>query len=229
MKIREILENTQRPNLNDAFRRWFAGSKVVDAKGNPLIVYHGTNQTIDKFATRRLGANTGTVSSKAFFFTEHPAEAGEYAALSARRQVSNAEEREEKAAYFQREINRAYARNDFDRAEKLTLEYEASEQEVFDGHDIGANILPVYLSVKNPFVFDMEGKDLYALSAAIDHAKTNGYDGMHLKNVFDPVDDRPEAFNTIQWIVFKPTQIKSIFNRGTWNGRSAKLSEMLRS
>jgi hypothetical protein len=226
MKIREILEDTQRPTLNDAFRRWFGNSKVVDTNGNPLVVYHGTNQTIEKFAPERLGANTGSISSRAFFFTDHPGEAGEYAAMSARKQVSNATERERNCERLLKAIDRANDRGDFDLVEKLTLELEASEEEAMSGDERGANIVPVYLSVQKPLIIDMKSSvDLHQISAAIDHAKEQGYDGIRLDNVFEALAERPELFDTTQWIVFKPTQIKSIFNRGTWNGRSAKISE----
>lgn len=33
----------------DAFRRWFGDSKVVDAEGKPLVVYHGTGNDFDTF------------------------------------------------------------------------------------------------------------------------------------------------------------------------------------
>lgn len=33
-----------RTPASEAFRRWFSGSVVVDASGNPLPVYHGTNE-----------------------------------------------------------------------------------------------------------------------------------------------------------------------------------------
>lgn len=32
------------------FKRWFGDSKVVDAAGNPMVVYHGTLRDFDKFA-----------------------------------------------------------------------------------------------------------------------------------------------------------------------------------
>jgi hypothetical protein len=35
--------------LTANFKRWFAGSKVVDADGKPLVVYHGTEGEIRKF------------------------------------------------------------------------------------------------------------------------------------------------------------------------------------
>jgi molybdopterin converting factor small subunit len=50
-----------------AFRDWFGGSKVVDAEGNPLVVYHGTFDDFSKFSDRKLGANTDdNASSEAY-------------------------------------------------------------------------------------------------------------------------------------------------------------------
>ena len=37
-----INEASRDPMDNPKFRRWFAGSKCVDATGKPLLVYHGT-------------------------------------------------------------------------------------------------------------------------------------------------------------------------------------------
>lgn len=53
-----------------AFKRWFGNSKVVDAKGEPLVVYHGTPNDFAEFLP---GA----------YFTEHPQEAGAYTGASA--------------------------------------------------------------------------------------------------------------------------------------------------
>jgi hypothetical protein len=52
--------------FNAAFRRWFGDSKVVDANGNPLVVYHG-------------GATGLTVFRAIAYFTNHEEEAREYA------------------------------------------------------------------------------------------------------------------------------------------------------
>lgn len=38
------------------FKRWFAGSQVVDEKGRPLMVYHGTGTEISTFEPGRAGA-----------------------------------------------------------------------------------------------------------------------------------------------------------------------------
>lgn len=38
--------------LNDNFWKWFGNSKTVDKNGNPLVFYHGTRQTFDKFKAK---------------------------------------------------------------------------------------------------------------------------------------------------------------------------------
>lgn len=56
---------------NGAFRRWFGASKVVDADGNPLTVYHGTSKDKDfgRFNVGRHGS----------WFTTDPEAASQYA------------------------------------------------------------------------------------------------------------------------------------------------------
>lgn len=44
-----------------AFKRWFGDSKVVDAEGKPLVVYHGTDSVFTKFSrTGDIGYHFGT-------------------------------------------------------------------------------------------------------------------------------------------------------------------------
>lgn len=57
----------QNANSDPDFRKWFRGSTVVDADGDPLIVYHGTDVGED-FSAFRPGS----------FFTTHPDEASAY-------------------------------------------------------------------------------------------------------------------------------------------------------
>ncbi len=65
---------TRNPN----FRRWFGISRVVDASGQPLVVYHGTQYDVTAFDPGMMG---DTVSSDdvGFFFTNDPVEANAYA------------------------------------------------------------------------------------------------------------------------------------------------------
>jgi hypothetical protein len=61
----------------EAFKRWFGGSKVVDAEGKPLVVYHGTNADFTEFQTRerqdKMGRTTG-----GGYFTADPDYASSY-------------------------------------------------------------------------------------------------------------------------------------------------------
>ena len=36
-------------NFDNDFEQWFKGSKVIDQKGNPLMVFHGSKIEIDQF------------------------------------------------------------------------------------------------------------------------------------------------------------------------------------
>lgn len=56
-----------------AFKKWFGGSKVIDADGKPLVVYHGTNADFSVFKTTRMGE-----FGPAIYLTDNPREAGEY-------------------------------------------------------------------------------------------------------------------------------------------------------
>jgi hypothetical protein len=48
------------PTSNEAFRRWFGNSKIVDESGKPLLVYHGTKTDFDTFDLGRVGSNNDT-------------------------------------------------------------------------------------------------------------------------------------------------------------------------
>ena len=64
---RTATDQTQTEN----FRRWFAGSKVVDADGKPMVVYHGTHSSFTEFKPNdALGGG--------MFFSPSPEEAGAF-------------------------------------------------------------------------------------------------------------------------------------------------------
>lgn len=65
------------------FKRWFGDSKVVDAEGKPLVVYHGTGADgVDAFDSSKIGSNTDIEAGQptgAFFFTTEREVADGYA------------------------------------------------------------------------------------------------------------------------------------------------------
>lgn len=53
-----------------AFKRWFGDSKIVDASGDPLLVYHGSGAKFATFDKNKRGATTRAKSAEeGFFFT----------------------------------------------------------------------------------------------------------------------------------------------------------------
>lgn len=67
------------------FVRWFGDSKVVDERGNPLVVYHGTGADITEFRAglRRDGAVSSVDGGHGFYFTPNPDLASKYATRDA--------------------------------------------------------------------------------------------------------------------------------------------------
>lgn len=57
------------------FQRWFGDSRVVDADGKPLVVYHGTTGDFNKFSR----IDGGNAYGPGYYFTASPAEASGYA------------------------------------------------------------------------------------------------------------------------------------------------------
>ncbi|OXR48137.1 hypothetical protein PuT2_14025 [Pusillimonas sp. T2] len=50
------------------FKDWFGASKIVDTQGEPLMVYHGTNQQFSQFSKEHLGHNTGFDNTQLGFY-----------------------------------------------------------------------------------------------------------------------------------------------------------------
>lgn len=146
-----------------AFKAWFGDSKVVDADGMPLVVYHGTTESFNRFRSDKIGTSKNTVSDpenwRGFFFESDPDAAFGYASR---------------------------------------------------GRSEGRNLMPVYLSVRNPAI----GEGAFPMTPS--EARSAGHDGMI----------RRTPSGSVEVVVFRPEQIKSaIGNRGTFDPTSPLLSQ----
>jgi hypothetical protein len=206
-----------------AFKKWFGKSKVVDANGEPLRVYHGTNQSFESFDKERLGSMTKAHSATAFYFTSDNKEASLYADSAARKQVADLSNHEKKIAKLQADIKKSEAARNWDRYERLMEQWETIEMDAVRDDVTGANVVPVFLSMQNPLVVKVGG--LISTGEVQDHidaARRDGHDGLILKEI----EDSPvlAAIRSDHYVVFEPSQIKSATgNRGTFDPRSNDL------
>lgn len=258
-----------------AFRRWFAGSKVVGDDGEPLVVYHGTMRDFDQF---RKGNPTGAVGS-GYYFTNTADDASyNYADPEGPDQI----------ARMQDATDRYLNENDVPPNFKLDENGIAPHiRKQFMDH--GGAVVPVWLSIKKPVVMNGASSTRFTpeeIQSMIDHAyeidgdylnldpeeivkefksmlevdRTNaedmmkflvdsrglssamdmegmlvgpeivrgmweaaGYDGVIMKNA----KKRWPLFgymteDTSHYIAFRPEQIKSVNNTGTFNPEDAR-------
>ena len=66
-----------------AFKRWFGRSKVVDRRGKPLVVFHGSRRPFVAFDYSRWGQTDPGFAGKGFYFIDHMGYAKAYAEMDA--------------------------------------------------------------------------------------------------------------------------------------------------
>lgn len=213
---------------SDAFKRWFGNSVVKGKDGMPLVVYHGTNQPFTSFNKSRRGMSTySSTSKRGFFFTDSPDIAGAYASKAGATVRSNVSRYERKIKQLQKRVEKTerYAQltGNWRPYEKAMEDYENFDLDSMREDDIiGQNIVPVYLKIENPLVFDFKGvpTPIGDVDKLIDKALANGNDGLILLNIVDP----PPA--STHYIVFKPSQVKSaIGNTGEYSSRKTNITK----
>lgn len=196
------------------FKRWFGDSKVVDADGKPLVVYHGTrNAGFTNFAKEKTGSQTDSGYLGRGFYFGNRFVGGMYSRMSADR----ARDKSEDADYI---------------------------GEAFIPDFRGGGLYPVYLSLKNPLILnekrdpevsrrgydrDKHVRDELGLGhkatsqEVTDAAIARGYDG-----VLFTADKELSGgdLSGTEYVAFRPSQIKSaIGNRGTFDPESDSVLE----
>jgi hypothetical protein len=157
------------------FKAWFGDSKVVDAKGKPLVVYHGTGKDFSSFDRK---AQSSHIPLPGFFFTPDHGIASMFA--------------ESAAKLSEHRAGRPF-------------------------QPVGANVMPTYLSIKNPASLVYRDRDTATLTsekrvrADLEAAEKAGHDGAIIEGWAD-------GSGPVQYVAFRPEQIKSaIGNSGAFN------------
>lgn len=183
----------------DEFKAWFGDSKVVDENGDPLVVYHGTTTGgFTEFDPYIAGEGSGNVSN-GFYFTESRLNAETYA-------------NSKKDVDFQNNVG--------------NIDEFGNEIEL----DPEPGIVSAFISIKNPLIVDFEGRNWDGTNENGDYigpsipeieneiTQSNYLDGAIINNV----NDEGRFGQGYNWgertfIVLSPEQIKSPFNRGTFD------------
>lgn len=198
-------EVTQSPE----FREWFGDSKVVDENGEPLVVYHGTGTDFDEFAA---GGD--------HYFSDRADVAGGYA----QERQSHFDVVDEWGRTVQTKLSAEEAAQwaegrEADNPRPNTNELRRGSWRVVNR---AGRIIPARLSLQNPLVVDAAGQG-YAeihpedIEGFAQDARDEGHDGVIVRNVLDNMGEFSEGASTV-YVAFRPEQIKSVNNRGTFDG-----------
>lgn len=199
-----------------AFKKWFGKSKVVDNAGDPekqhrvpVTVYHGTRQDFESFKPSGEGAG--------IFFT---ASADVAKAYSLRYGVNPLSSEFDKLR--EKLVSEGVGKN--------SVHQHAEWKELTDRARVaGSKVVPVYLAIARPYELDGvndsdEVNRIKDSPEEISKLKKKGYDGIVIRNALDrptmayTKDDAALAANRADvWVAFEPSQIKSIYNEGTFD------------
>jgi hypothetical protein len=193
-----------------AFKNWFSDSKVVDDQGKPLVVYHGTNKSEDGQAFSSFdtyGSNYGLMGQGSYF-TREPNIASDYTkkgkgdsptVYPVYLSIKNPIDMDAKANPKEWLEKFPDAKSYHDGGDTNQSWYRAAEEAMMD------NQIPAY-----------EGAE-----AMQEGLRSMGYDG--IKHIGGDRVDKDGIRHQV-YIAFDPQQIKSVFNKGTWNPDDPRIS-----
>jgi hypothetical protein len=211
------------------FRTWFGDSKVVDESGNPLVVYHGTDKDFESFdpdmgysATDRIGSwfsknpdLANVRSEQVSKYHRSIKETGDARTIPSMLSLKNplrVKSRQDLDLEVSRrmvvtgdalEIVKEIMREEYREAPEVYLgnhaDLERYSEDVEARFRVNQDIMgPSFVDEIAPFVREA----LYE------------YDGAIIE------DDKGHG---TAYVAFSPTQVKSVFNRGTWDPNDPRI------
>lgn len=202
------------------FKEWFGNSKVVDEKGKPLEMVHFSYNEFSQFDKSHAGVNNDE-SSIGFWFADRDDFAFNNERYPIRYDVYLKMDNPLIIEGNGTETN-PWADTDIDnldsyaKFEKMFNDLMYQDPQMWDERVYE----PIYggfetQKVKLRFSNFSEKKQREIIKGIIDKLKAQGYDGIIIKNTRVDSLNPDEGIN--QYVVFEPNQIKSVYNRGTWN------------
>ena len=214
-----------------AFKKWFGNSKVADDSGQPIVVYHARSGDFGEFETGGRGKTKGTGA----FFSSSADVASTYAVSRDENIVPVYLSMKSPVVI---DVNGAHW-SDVDMSAKVSLpEIKVSDIEnqrlmaELTGEPIdetATKTLPAAEITLGDLMLNNKVIDKKVNTDAIARwARKMGYDGVIIKNVIDSgpsgryMPDAAMEPNDV-YVAFKPEQIKSVFNKGTWDPNDPRI------
>jgi DNA topoisomerase IB len=239
MKPHEVMNN---PN----FKKWFGESKIVDDKGNPLVMYHGTKRDVSEFKAK-YEDNLIFLTTDPEFASHWPEGSGGKGDLREPPEESKEEfERMHKLEHnLYAKLKEAGVPDDelYDKTKEEMTRLTGYSSPFTYERKAGVRVMPVYVSAQKPFdprkdyklVEPLLGKMprmqgvvekglhkagnwiVYENKEVMEELRRLGYDGIWIaENIDGPHDTLG---------IFDPSKIKSVYNKGTFDPETAKISD----
>jgi len=214
----EPLNETKRNTATAAFKKWFGKSKVVDEDGEPLVVYRGdADATKTTFKTGKSPNKNNQIP-----FGVHFSESAEIASGFSFNKETDEPSGGVYPVYLAIENPLDISGNNL--IQKGTEEYEVLSKIAEKMGKKGESFFGYSNSKQNGFVGEFINSNILDSARGDISRKTlldSGYDGVIYKAAYynTPIPSGI-PFRDKTYVALKPTQIKSIFNRGTWDGNN---------
>jgi hypothetical protein len=192
------------------FKKWFGKSKVVDENGKPLVVYHGTPAKFNAF--KKTAIRDAGFYARGFYLTKDPIYAKLYTVSQKSKNLTKSSNVMQLYASIQDPFDFDNpTEKDFERIWKVIDERRKEK-------GLDPNTAERKASYKADF---LNAKGSFTTSAAYERASL----GLTSREILERAGyDGAFANNKQEIVAFSPTQIKSIYNRGTWNPEIADIS-----
>ena len=212
-----IKKAAARPIRTPALDAWFGNSRVVDAAGRPLVVYHGSKSPwVSSFDLGMAGTSWAGAAGveKGIWFTSSKDNARFFSDSGPKKKADEAsiqgygKDGEFYAAVFTLREEPIFSVGPYPTIEKAEEEAKSQARMYNRKLRTDTHVMAVYLKIENPLVLD----GIVPRKAEFDWAKKNGRDGIIARDVYDG------ATQSDVYVIFSPSQVKSADrNTGTFD------------
>ncbi|WP_152633139.1 ADP-ribosyltransferase-containing protein [Aliarcobacter butzleri] len=239
-----IIKNAKELKQESSLKEWHKSSSNLtkNKDGSPKVFYHGTKSSFNEFKENKIGESYGNQFGRGFYFTDNSEKANGYGYgeggnvmpvyLNIQKIADFNDMKQEDLQKFKQELNKVIDINkdagygsvrkiditEYPKEKQYELHDELIEKTDKYWHDRAkVKVIKedgkIYLSYMEANLENVDGNDILGLlmhKQMLSLVNYLGFDGIKVGDEF---------------IVFEPTQIKSIYNIGTFDKNNPKILE----